>query len=257
MENRRKKTNRQLKRYALEAFQLKPGMAVGAAVSVFIIQLGATLITSVLFPGNTVLSIVLGEIFSLALTVLTCLFEAGMYYMFLCLSRGEESWYGQLLWFFQHDPDRIILASSVMAVITWIASLPFAIYNYTAPIPTTQEQMLQFVTTSSVLYLVSMALGTLIMVPLRLTYYILADEPELGSMEALKKSRELMKGNFVRFVLLQLSFLPWMLLSAITMYIPMLFVFPYMELTNVALYRDICGEYILYHPPVTDESIEV
>ena len=257
MENRRKKTNRQLKRYAMEAFQLKPGMAIGAAVSVFIIQLGATLITSVLFPVNTVLSIVLGEIFSLALTVLTCLFEAGMYYMFLCLSRGEESWYGQLLWFFQHDPDRIILASTVMAAITWLTSLPFSIYNYTAPIPATQEQMMQYLTTSGALYLASIVLGTLIMIPLRLTYYILADEPEISSMEALKKSRELMKGNFVRYVLLQLSFLPWMLLSAIAMYIPMLYVFPYMELTNVALYRDIKGEYVLYHPPAADESIEV
>lgn len=257
MENRRKKTNRQLKRYAMEAFQLKPGMVIGAAVSVFIIQLGATLITSVLFPVNTVMSIVLGEIFSLALTVLTCLFEAGMYYMFLCLSRGEESWYGQLLWFFQHDPDRIILASTVMAVITWITTLPFSIYNYTAPIPATQEQMMQYLTTSGALYLASIVLGTLIMIPLRLTYYILADEPELGSMEALKKSRELMKGNFVRFVLLQLSFLPWMILSAVAMYIPMIFVLPYIELTNVAFYRDIRGEYILYHPPVPDESTEV
>jgi len=257
MENRRKKTTRQLKRYAMEAFQLKPGMAIGAAISVFVIQLGATLITSVLFPVNTVMSIVLGEIFSLALTVLTCLFEAGMYYMFLCLSRGEESWYGQLLWFFQHDPDRIILASTVMAVITWITTLPFSIYNYTAPIATTQEQMMQYLTTSGALYLVSIVLGTLIMIPLRLTYYILADEPEIGSMEALKKSRELMKGNFVRFVLLQLSFLPWMLLSAVAMYIPMIFVFPYIELTNVAFYRDIRGEYILYHPPVSDESTDV
>lgn len=257
MENRRKKTNRQLKRYAMEAFQLKPGMAIGAAVSVFIIQLGATLITSVLFPVNTVMSIVLGEIFSLALTVLTCLFEAGMYYMFLCLSRGEESWYGQLLWFFQHDPDRIILASTVMAVITWITTLPFSIYNYTAPVPATQEQMMQYLTTSGALYLASTVLGTLIMIPLRLTYYILADEPELGSMEALIKSRELMKGNFVRFVLLQLSFLPWMILSAIAMYIPMLFVLPYIELTNVAFYRDIRGEYILYHPPVSDESTQI
>ena len=257
MENRRKKTNRQLKRYAMEAFQLKPGMAIGAAVSIFIIQLGATLITSVLFPVNTVMSIVLGEIFSLALTVLTCLFEAGMYYMFLCLSRGEESWYGQLLWFFQHDPDRIILASTVMAVITWITSLPFSIYNYTAAIPATQEQMIQYFTTSGELYLLSLVLGTLIMVPFRLTYYILADEPETSSMEALKKSRELMKGNFVRFVLLQVSFLPWIILSAVAMYIPMLYVLPYMELTNVALYRDIRGEYILYHPPVPDESTEV
>ena len=257
MENRRKKTNRQLKRYALDAFQLKPGMAIGAALSVFIIQFGATLITSMLFPISTVLSIVLGEIFSLALTVLTCLFEAGMYYMFLCLSRGEESWYGQLLWFFQHDPDRIILASTVMAAITWLTSLPFSIYNYTAPIPATQEQMMQYLTTSGALYLASIVLGTLIMIPLRLTYYILADEPEISSMEALKKSRELMKGNFVRYVLLQLSFLPWMLLSAIAMYIPMLYVFPYMELTNVALYRDIKGEYVLYHPPAADESIEV
>ena len=62
---------------------------------------------------------------------------------------------------------------------------------------------------------------------------------------------------FVRFILLQLSFLPWIILSVLAMYLPMLFVLPYMELTNVALYRDIKGEFILYHPPAADESIEV
>ena len=71
--------------------------------------------------------------------------------------------------------------------------------------------------------------------------------------DALKKSTSLMKGNYGRFLFLQLSFLPWGILSVLAMYIPLLYVLPYMELSNAAFYRDVRGEYILYHPPaVTD-----
>ena len=244
-----KKTNRQLKRYAREAFQLKPGMAIGASLTVVAIQFASPVITGMLIPATGTLSIILGEIFSFALTVLICLFEAGMYYMLLNLSRGKESYYGQLLWFFTNDPDRIILASAIMALITWLTSLPSTVYSYTAPLPTTQEELINYYLMMTAVSFACLCVGILITIPLRLTYYLLADEPELTSIEALKKSVLLMKGNCIRFLLLQLSFLPWALISAFAMYIPFLYVLPYMELSNVAFYRDIRGEYILYHPP--------
>ncbi len=248
-----KKTNKQLKRYAREAFQLKPGMAAGASVTVVLIQFASTFISSALFPGTGAFSIVLGEIFSFGMSVLTCIFEAGMYYMFLNLMRGKESNFGQLLWFFRNDPDRVILASGILALISWVTSLPVTVYSYAAPLPTTQEELLSFYMMLTGLSFVCMCIGVLVTIPFRLTYYIIADEPELGSVDALKKSTSLMKGNYGRFLFLQLSFLPWGILSVLAMYIPLLYVLPYMELSNAAFYRDVRGEYILYHPPaVTD-----
>jgi len=259
------KPNRKLKQYAREAFQLKPGMAVLASISIVIIQFASTYISLYLFPGNNILNLILGEIFSFALSVLTCVFEAGMYYMFLNLSRGKEPYFGQLLWFFSHEPDRVILASTVLAAIAWVTSLPVTIFSLMAKMPSGSEETLynwylNYSMKLMVLMFVCMGIGILVTVPLRMTYYILADEPEIRSTDALKKSCEMMKGNCGRFLLLQISFLPWVVISAFMMFIPLLFVLPYLDLSNVAFYRDLKGEFTFYHPPVqpvwTNEAVD-
>ena len=244
------KTIKQLKRYAREAFELKAGMVIGASLTVFMIQIAASLLASVLFPGEDILSIVLGEVFAFGLTVLTCIFQVGMYYMYLCLSRGKESFYGQLLCFFKNGSDRVILASTVLALISWITSLPFTIYSYAAPAPKTEEQLIHFYIVLLALFMGGFILDTLITIPFRLTYYILADDENIVSWAALKRSCSMMKGHIGKFILLQLSFFPWFIISVFTLYIPMLYVLPYMELADVAFYRDLNGEYTFYHPPV-------
>ena len=251
------KTIKQLKRYARDAFELKAGMVIGASLTVFMIQIAASMLASVLFPGDDILNIILGEIFAFGLTVLTCIFQAGMYYMYLCLSRGKESFYGQLLWFFKNGSDRVILASTVLALISWITCLPSTIYSYTAQEPTTQEELLHYYMVSFALLMAGFIVDTLITIPFRLTYYILADDENIMSRAVLKKSCSMMKGHIGKFILLQLSFFPWFFISVFTFYIPMLYVLPYMELADVAFYRDLNGEYIFYHPPAVSEQEDV
>ena len=249
------KPTRKLKQYAREAFQLKPGMAVLTSLAIVMIQLASTYLSIYLFPGSDLMNMVLGTVFSFALSVLTCVFEAGMYYMFLNLSRGKESYFGQLLWFFSHEPDRIILASTILAAIAWVTSLPVTIYSLMVKAPTGSEEalnywLLDYSMKMMTLTFICAGIGILVTIPLRMTYYILADEPEIRSIDALKKSCRMMKGNFGRFLMLQLSFLPWGIFSMFMMFIPLLYVMPYMELANVAFYRDLKGEFTFYHPPV-------
>ena len=65
-------------------------------------------------------------------------------------------------------------------------------------------------------------------------FYILNDQPELEAMEALRASKELMDGHKLEYFLLQLSFLPWMLLCVFIL--PMFYVVPYISATNAAYY---------------------
>ena len=44
-------------------------------------------------------------------------------------------------------------------------------------------------------------------------FYVLADDPEARPMECIRRSKELMNGNKGKFVLLLLSFLPWIILA--------------------------------------------
>ena len=90
--------------------------------------------------------------------------------------------------------------------------------------------------------IVGMIVYQILVIPLEMTYYILADKPELKSTEAMKESLEMMHGNFGRYLMLKISFIPLMFLSVFTFYIALLWIFPYMAMTEVMFYRDLTGE---------------
>ena len=66
------------------------------------------------------------------------------------------------------------------------------------------------------------------------TFYILNDEPDMEAMDALRASKELMEGHKMEYFLLQLSFLPWLLLCVFIL--PVFYVVPYISATNAAYY---------------------
>lgn len=68
--------------------------------------------------------------------------------------------------------------------------------------------------------------------------YILADDPDMSPMDALRKSKEMMKGHKWNTLVLSLSFLGWELLSMLTCGIlNVFFVRPYTEATFAELYQ--------------------
>lgn len=74
----------------------------------------------------------------------------------------------------------------------------------------------------------------------RLVPYILSEHPEMSTSEVLDTSRQLMQGHRFRAFCLDLSFLGWYLLSAITIGIVGVFVVnPYKEMTNAHLFQAI------------------
>lgn len=68
--------------------------------------------------------------------------------------------------------------------------------------------------------------------------YLLADHPEMTRQEAFATSKAMMKGNKWKAFVLDLSFIPWDILSALTLGIVSVFyVAPYRQLTAAALYE--------------------
>ena len=71
----------------------------------------------------------------------------------------------------------------------------------------------------------------------RLVPYILADNPEMNSDDAITLSREMMNGQKFEVFVLDLSFFLWWILSSITFNIVgILYVFPYIYATDAELY---------------------
>ena len=78
----------------------------------------------------------------------------------------------------------------------------------------------------------------------RLVPYILKDHPELSATEAITLSRRMMNGHKADAFVLDLSFLGWIILSALTAGILHVFyVGPYIQATDAELYKVVAGAY--------------
>ena len=72
-----------------------------------------------------------------------------------------------------------------------------------------------------------------------MAYFVIADNPEIAVMEALRKSKEIMKGHRIQYIVLNLSFLGWYILSYFTFGILLLWVAPYIMVTTANFYNEI------------------
>ena len=69
--------------------------------------------------------------------------------------------------------------------------------------------------------------------------YIMVENPELSAPQALKKSKEMMKGNKWKLFCLSFSFIGWDILAALSFGIGNLVVCPYVEAACAAFYREL------------------
>ena len=72
-----------------------------------------------------------------------------------------------------------------------------------------------------------------------MSYYILAENPDMTAREALNESKAIMHGHKMDLFVLELSFIPWLLLVAVTLGIAAIWVEPYMQLTLTNFYHNI------------------
>ena len=93
---------------------------------------------------------------------------------------------------------------------------------------------------TSLLGAVTFGIGAIILgYAYRMVPYLLHDYPELSAREALKISRQMMKGKKWDLFVLDLSFIGWALLSIITLGIGTLFLIPYVHTSEAFFYEDL------------------
>lgn len=68
--------------------------------------------------------------------------------------------------------------------------------------------------------------------------YIMAQNPDIGVMDAIGQSKEFMRGHKGRLFWLNLTFVGWVLLSVLTLGIGFLWLNPYMEAVQAAFYLE-------------------
>lgn len=72
-----------------------------------------------------------------------------------------------------------------------------------------------------------------------MTFFILADEPQIAPMDALRKSKQIMKGYKLKLFYLMLRFFGWAVLCIFTLGIGFLWLEPYVQVSIAKFYDDI------------------
>ena len=132
-------------------------------------------ISTALFPGDSLYAIIGGEVFSFILSLVICVFSAGLYRIYLNISRREAYSFGDLLYFFSHQPDHVIVASFVLALINLVTSLPLVWFSFTSNMGNTTKEQMNWAVTYMLLTLLGFALNLLAAMPFTMSYYILSD----------------------------------------------------------------------------------
>ena len=215
------------KSYAKSNLKGNWGIAIAAMLAVVAVNFIGNIFAVQLFPGDSVFALVLSEIFVFIVSLIGMIFSTGYSYMQLNICRGRDYSLSDLLYMFHNQPDRVLVAGLVVALIDTVVQIPFYYVTYMVNPGETVE---------------SMVLSVIFTVPFALTFYFLADDAEMGGIEALKASTHAMKGHIWQYLMLELSFVPLLFLSLFTLYIGLLWLMPYMQFTETAFYMYVTGE---------------
>lgn len=241
------KTIREIKRTAKSSLKNCMGKAMLAVVTYYVVDFVFTRITGMVFTGGALWEIILNLIFSFGVAMLVSVFGAGLSYMLLKMSRGQDASMGDLLYFFKKYPDRVLVAAFFIGLVGVLTSLPSIYVGYI----TESETMLEWMQAVAPWMLVGTLANIVLVIPFTMAFFLMADNQEMDGLQAIKGSVRMMKGNILRYLCMQLSFIPLLFLSIFTLYLALLWILPYIQMSSVIFYRDLNGEFV---PQAEDTS---
>lgn len=161
-----------------------------------------------LAQSNTIRANLVATALTFVMTAILAPISLSLNKIFLNISDGIEVKYSDLLWGFEHIGKAICLYFRVF-IFTYLWTLLFIIpgiiksYSYS------------------------------------MSYFVMADNPEMTAKQAMQESMRLMQGHKMELFILQMSFIGWILLSCMTLGILFVYVVPYMETATANFYREL------------------
>ena len=227
------------KTYAKAHLRGKWGIAIAGMLAVQGFNLLGSIFATVLFPGNSVITLILSEAFAFIISLIGLIFSTGYCYMELNIYRGKEYKLGDLVHMFHGQSDHVLTAGLVVTLLNTVAQIPVYYVTYAVDQGTTMESMLRWSRLFFITVTFSMVMSVILTVPYTLVFCLLADHPEMGGIEALKTSARLMRGHILKYWLMMLSFIPLAILSLFSMYIGLLWLFPYIYMSETVFYMEL------------------
>ena len=228
---------RELKRLAKVQLQGKYGTMIGALILQELLVLFATGILSMMIPGTDTLSNILYYILTFIVQLIAGILQAGVSFLYLKAACGMQCSVGDIFYCFKHSPDKAIKIEFVLAIINAVCMLPSDILTWKYPLTSlTDYDEIAMMYSVTLLCMMVYVVITLAFTPV---FYMMLDFPNYTVKDIFKKSIEVMKGNKMRYFLLDLSFVPWMFVGILTCGIGLLWILPYMNMTSTNFYLDL------------------
>ena len=95
-----------------------------------------------------------------------------------------------------------------------------------------------------ILWLLLIVPGIIAAISYSLAFFLMSDDPNIGAMEAIDKSKKMMYGYKWKFFCLGLRFFGWFLLGILSLGIGFLWIIPYMYVSYAKFYEDVKANYV-------------
>jgi len=231
-----KHSRAQLKQMARAILSDKWGKVVRLTIYTFALTMLLSMCTNPFVSNTTTTGTIIYCVVSLIITLISGLFSAGTSYFYLNMCRGKEYHYRDLFAPFKMNPDRFLIVAFITSITTFITTLPSIFWM------PGESDYYAYIFVSLACMVVGVVITFILSLFFGLANYLLLDFPEMSTRSALMMSVSLMKGNKRRFFCLQLSFLGWSFLGALTLGIGFLWIEPYKNMTYTYFYTDVLGQ---------------
>lgn len=234
-----KRSSSELKRIAKGKLLGNYSIPMGAVIIFFVITFIITFFsTFAFFRTITIFGYVVSSLCEFIVSILLGVLSAGMSSLFLNFCRNKEYKIGDILYGFRNYPDHVIGILILLFLMVLACFLPVIILG-------ALSKAVDLLALKLLLILFEI-IGVVLSIILMLTYsqsiYLYIDDPHMKVMDALRESKEMMRGNKGRLFYLVISFFGLILLSVLSCYIGMLWIGPYMNTTLSLFYMDLRGE---------------
>ena len=232
------KSRKELKALARKQMQGKYKTLIGALLLQEIITFLLNSVIVSLFPSDSLLDNVMYLIASFAVSTFLGTVVAGMTYISMAVACGMRCRAGDIYRSFQDNPGKAVWLQLPVVIIQTVCTLPASIMTLITPTEVYLEQL----GTILILNGLGMLAATILSLPFTLAFYLYWDFPEYDAKYILMRSFDLMKGNYLRFFGLQISFLPLYILSILSAFIGLLWIIPYANVTCANFYLDLMAK---------------
>ena len=190
----------------------------------------ANLFTYLIYFGSTILvNLFLG------------VFDSGLAYLFMNLVYSQSVSAADLFHGFKNHPDKAILLHVPIAVVNTLTMIPVQVLSAILAKKANTDAIIdpKYLMLAILFSVVMTIVNIYVRLVFSQSYYILQDFPDKRSSEILKASMQLMNGSKLKLLLLHISFLPMMILGALSFFIPLLWVGAYTSASDAAFYQDL------------------